>query len=277
MTTRDSFPYLIDNIFGEFEMASQVRIDCIAVEKNIEFHPAAPIRVVAINGMDPGLEFLHQIRHLKSETLQMFRNVIPHVSQADLDNFVDLAMRRIRRMARAVSLIGFDPKEKSIDKDSFWSVEQMQCFVEGTESDDALVYLEAMFQTSRPAWVYYLELKKLEERIRSLAGGVIFLPATTPGVPVVKQYEKFRLNCSVSFLGAWLRMACDRDLIERPNISGLCRHFSENYCTARQENISPRSLRNHIDNPSPEALEEVMMDLHSWGKYGAKFIEQQRR
>ena len=55
MTTRDSFPYLIEYIFGEIEQASYIRIDCTEVEDNTISTMYTSIRVVAVNGMDsPG-------------------------------------------------------------------------------------------------------------------------------------------------------------------------------------------------------------------------------
>ncbi len=71
----------------------------------------------------------------------------------------------------------------------------------------------------------------------------------------------------VPFRSVLLRVACDRELIERPNVSELCRRVAAAYCTDHQENLSAHSLRNNFDNPSPEALEQVEAELQRWLRY----------
>jgi hypothetical protein len=275
MTTSDSFPYLIGNILGDLEVASQIRIDCTTAEENNVSQLYAPIRVVAVNGMDSARQFMNLLRHLKAEALGQFREVIPHIAPADLDNFIDQALRRVRRITRSVTINGPGGEETFIGQDACWSILQLICFLEDVEADDPLIYLEAMVQTRRQAWIYHLELKRLEERISCLAGGTIVMPFMNSMEQEAK--SKIRLNCSVAFLGALLRVACDRNLIECANVAELCRWASENFSTVRQENLSPRSLRKHFDNPLPKALEQVMQEIHVWERYIPKFIEQQQR
>jgi hypothetical protein len=272
-----SFPYLIDDVLGELEMAAQIRIDCIAVSETDLTPNDMRVMVVAVNGMEKAWQYLHLIEHLKTKALARFREVIPQIDPGDLDTFIDQALRRIRRMACSVIIIEYDTCEKVSHRETYWSFGQMQCFLEDVESYDPLVYLDAMGQTSRYAWIYYLEMKRLEERIGSFAGAMLTLPVKSPAEEKNITGQKIMLNCTVGFLGALVRVACDRGLIDRPNVSGLCRWIAENFSTIRQENLSPRSIRNHFDDPSPEMLEKVEMELQVWQKYSESLGQQQRR
>jgi uncharacterized protein YcgL (UPF0745 family) len=81
----------------------------------------------------------------------------------------------------------------------------------------------------------------------------------------------------VAFLGALLRVLCDRDIVEDPNVAELCRRMSHFLYTGRQENISPHSLRNSFDDPKPEVLVKLLEELKLCEKYTEKFIDRQRR
>ncbi len=276
MATRDSFPYLIDYVLGELELASEIRIDCKKVEENSIPAIFASIRVVAINGMDSSCLYLQQLRQLKDQALCRFREVIPLIALADIDAFIDLALRRVRQITRSVIVVEFKGQMIGIGNDASFSIEQIQCFLEDDLSYDSLVYAEAMYQTRRQAWIYYLVLKRLSERIRCFTGGTIVMPVMSPVKLQANPDKKIRVNATVAFVGAFLRVACDRGLIEVSNVSELCRWASENFCTQRQENLSPHSIRNHFDNPAPEPLKEVMQEIEIWDKYLAKFIQQQQ-
>ena len=219
--------------------------------------------------------YLQQLKYLKDQTLCRFREVIPLIGPTDLDAFIDLALRRVRRMSRSVMMVEFKGQMIGIGLDASFSIEQMQCYQDDTESGDTLVYAEALNQTCRHAFIYYLVLKRLSERIRCFAGGTIVMPVMAPFELQLKSEIKIRINATVAFLGAYLRVAFDRGLIDVSNISELCRWASDNFCTPRQDNLSPHSIRNHFDNPAPEALEEVKKELHIWDKYIGKFVQQQ--
>jgi hypothetical protein len=277
MITNDSFPYLIDTIFGDLEMISQFRIDCQAAEENTTKVTFAAIRVAAVNGMDSPRQFMNLLKHLKSEVMSRFREVVPQISPADLDCFIDMALRRVRRIIRSVVVNGVGTEDGILDQPTCWSVLQLQCYLDDVESDDPLCYLEAMVQTRRQAMIYYLELKRLEERIGLFAGNTIFLPGNNLAKQTAFPEKKFRLTCTVPFFSALLRIAYDLNLIEGSNVAELCRWASENFSTVRQDNLSPHSLRNHFDNPSSETLENLTREMETWQKYLAKFVQRQRQ
>ncbi|MDP1623832.1 MAG: hypothetical protein Q8M08_16010 [Bacteroidales bacterium] len=133
---------------------------------------------------------------------------------------------------------GFGSSEERNRQSVNWSPRKLHCFVGGTESYEPGVIGEAMVQTRRQAWLYYAELKRLEERISYLAGYAICFSGTSRPEKNARPEGKIRLTCTVAFFCAMIRVAYDRNLIEVPNVSGFCRQISENFCTARQKNLS---------------------------------------
>jgi hypothetical protein len=277
MQTINSFPHLIDNIIGELEMVSQVRIDCLSTEEKSSSSSDVALRVTAVNGMETSWEYMNLLRDIKTEVLGRYREVIPYVPPRQLDSFIDMSLRRMRQLKRSVVVTAYEVKGKGPYIDACWAFDVMQCFLDDVESDDYRVYLEAMQQTRRQAWIFHLELKRLEDRISCFAGAIIDPAVHSSCGHSFQPVQKIRLNCTVPFLGALIRVACDRNLIERPNVAELCRHLSVNYATVRQENISAHSLRNHMDNPNPNVLEEVKQEIQIWERYLSKFILQQQR
>jgi hypothetical protein len=104
MKTSESFPYLLDGIFAELEAASRVVIDCQPVDETSKaIHEN--LRVTAVNGMGSAYQFLHCIKHLKAEAMEKLREALPHIIPADREAFIDLAMRRVRRINLAIAVV----------------------------------------------------------------------------------------------------------------------------------------------------------------------------
>jgi hypothetical protein len=49
------------------------------------------------------------------------------------------------------------------------------------------------------------------------------------------------------------------------------------FYTDRQQNISPKSLRNSYDDPDIEILTQILQELKLWERYIEKFIERKTR
>ena len=188
--------------------------------------------------------------------------------------FLDMILQHLMLIMNSVMLEELDHPTGLFDGDIYWAIDVMECYQKDQLSNDAIVYVDAMEQTVRQAWIFYLELKRLVEHIRWMAGASLSMPVIYQVGEAAKPVNKIRLNCSVAFLGTFLRVACDRHLIEVKNVSELCRWVSENFCTQRQDNLSPHSIRNHFDHPSSEALDQVNQELQVWGKYLVKLSQQ---
>lgn len=117
----------------------------------------------------------------------------------------------------------------------------------------------------------------VENILRELEKASRISPAGMAARLSVKQPDKIRLNCTVAFFSALMRVLCDRNLVDKPNVSDLCRKVSGTCSTTRQQNLSPRSIRNHFDDPSPDVLEALLNEFRMCGNYTANLIQRQRR
>ena len=109
-----------------------------------------------------------------------------------------------------------------------------------------------------------------------LAGCTTICPATALSPPPPADPDPPILaNGTVAYIGAFLRVVIDRGIFSPKSVSSLCRKIARLLRTEGQENISPHSLRNHIDNPSPKHLEQLQMSFRTNDRYIERLIQVQ--
>ena len=152
----------------------------------------------------------------------------------------------------------------------------MRYTYEGLEFCDKLILSRAVTGTRRHALIYHQQIAKLQDILKSASGAAILI--STPAVPVPAQTEKeilFNFNCSVSFLGAKLRLDTDRGLQVIPNIAEHCRYLSAHATINGNKRFSAQSLRNAYDNPRPEVIEQVEAEIKASLRYLGKLKDRQ--
>jgi hypothetical protein len=208
--------------------------------------------------------------------MHKLRQVVLQVAPAETEAFFDLLKRRSRQYLRTVTITTIIEKETSFIEDVSWTPEYVFFLCNGQEIALTIAGYQGMRQTRRHAWIYYLIMKKLDERINNMADASFILSMLQPSLPQKTIHSKFRLSCTVAYLGALLRVLSDKKIIEIPNISSFCRLISPFLSTERQEKISPESLRNYIDHPTPEVLTILNEEFKNYQRYTEKFIHRQR-
>jgi hypothetical protein len=270
-----SYPLLIDNIVNDLENASRIRIECQSAEKTkFPAHPG--LQITAISNCNSACNFLHYMEHVRAETMNKLRETLPQIAPADRETFIDQLLRRVRKATLSVTMTGSPGSANKPYRKFQWAIRHVICLYQGQRTYEPTIMTEAVALTCRHAMIYYLVLKKLEDRINSCAGSALNILATSSVNPVSTHSQKFRLSCTVAFFCAMLRVMCDRNILENPNVSELCRRMAAACCTNRQENLSPHSLRNCFDDPSPAVLEELLKEVMLWEKYILKFIHRQQ-
>jgi hypothetical protein len=96
------------------------------------------------------------------------------------------------------------------------------------------------------------------------------------GSNMQRSAPRFKFTRTVAFLGCFLRVLCDRNIIESPNVAELCRQMAGLFSTGRSDVLSAHCLRNYFDNPNPENLEKLLEELKICVRYTEKFIQRQR-
>ena len=270
----ESFSYLIDAIVGDLESASKIRIECLAMA-DPDFKSQKNIKIISVNGTGSASQFFHYMEHLRAGTMNNIRETLPQIAPADMEAFIDQVLRRVRKIGLSVMMTKTTGASGEWGETAQWATRSLSCRYQGRITAEPEIVREAIALTTRHAHIYYLVLKKLEDRINSCAGATLNIMVTSTGMPGTRPVKKFRLNCSVAFFCAMLRVLCDRNIVENPNVSELCRRIAAACCTSRQENLSPHSLRNCFDDPSAPALEELLAEVRIWEKYIMNFISRQ--
>jgi hypothetical protein len=274
-TGPESFPCLIDLIFGELEGMSSIRIDCFG-DRNREESQNNGFRI-RVNGMDSPLHYLHYMRALKSCILQKLEATLASFPAEHRHIFMKQVYRRIRRItAPATVNDGPGSKERGRQRVA-WVQERVHCFFNGRENPDPVIRESALVLASRYAMIYHLVMKRLESGVRSCENNRnLFIPSL-PAHYTTNYRSPIRLSFSVPLFGALLRVMSDRQVFEARNVSEFCRKLVSIVDSSEGRRLGLRSLRIAYDDPLPETLEKLREELKIWVRYTEKFIERQRR
>jgi hypothetical protein len=276
MKSVDSFPFLIDYILEDLEKASRIEIDLHIPDPENSEKQDNGIIVISVNGQVSAQRYFHYMKDSKAVAMNKLREILPQITPTDTEIFFEQVQRRIKRILQSIIIMNENGKKASSIQDVCWSQKQIHCKCNGVDTESTLHRSQAIRQTRRNAWIFYLVVKKLEDRIHCAAGAHLFVTIPLSLIPRQETGSKFKISCTVTFLGALLRILCDRNIVENPNVADLCRRISLSLYTGRQENISPHSLRNAFDDPKPEVLMKVLEELKICEKYTEKFIDRQR-
>jgi hypothetical protein len=277
MKTIESFPQLINDIFRELELASQISIDCIAAGNKCLETDAAIIRVVAVNGMTTPRRFLRRMSHLKNETIANFEEVLSLIDPEQLDSFVDLALCRAEQIAQTVMFTGNSGPEEWITQSVCWTPGHVHCYHEDVEFSDSFMIAEAIQLTWKHAWIYYAETYRVEELISSYVSDTTDQPIDTPDEYENIPGQKLMVGWPIPVVCAMMRFFYDTNRLGDITLQELSHWISENFITSLDESLDPEEILNLIENPSPEAIGELKVKLQECQKYIKMLIRQQRR
>ena len=214
---------------------------------------------------------------LKAETILKLRETIPHIAPVDYENYIEQAQRRVRRLFMPVYMITPAGMESNPAQLIQWEPRHVHFSCNGEERVNIPRNFQVLRQTRRHAKIYYNIIKKLELRINSSFGYTTGNLPQPDSIPRKDKKKKFKLNCTVAYFAAFLRVICDRNIIEDPNVSELCRSSANVFYTRRQENLSPRCIRKYFDDPPVEILIKVREELKLVLRYLDKLIDLQAR
>jgi hypothetical protein len=277
MKTIESFPQLINDIFGELEMASQISIDCIASSDTCLETDDAIIRVVAVNGMRTPRRFLRRMKCLKNEVHAKFQEIFGMIDPGNQDTFVDLALCRAEKIAQTVMFTRSSGPEEWITQSVCWAPGQVHCYIEDVEFSDSFRIAEAVLLTRQYAWHYYTEIYRVEELISSYASDTINQP-----IGEQEEYENtvqhnLMLNWPIPVVCVLMRALYDTNRLENFTLSEISHWISENFFTSSDERLDPEVILDLLENPSQEAMDELKVKLDEIEKCIKKFLRQQRR
>ena len=118
--------------------------------------------------------------------------------------------------------------------------------------------------TMAHAGFWYRSIGELKDELSAL-----YTLLESAGLPELMRYgkgheNKIQLNSSVKLMAAFGQMMYDIRVIETRNKSQLCRLIARKFATTRQNNISAEKFRQHFENPDPEVIEQLYVNLSKW-------------
>ena len=222
MSTYESFPFFIDQVLGELEDASTIRIECNARDDRSR-RICGNIKITSVNGAPSALYFMHYMEHLRAGVMERLRELLPRVGAGDMDSLLDDLLRRIRRAGRSAEVIRPTDSGDLAGLKAQWTIRFVRCRYKGRDTNNQEILREVAALTRRYALIYRCELRKLEDRITLCAATGFSVAHAMQNSGSIRPAAKLRLSCSVAFFCAMLRTICDRNIVENPNISELCR------------------------------------------------------
>jgi hypothetical protein len=255
MKTFDSFPYMLNEIFSEFNDASAIRISYCMLPGEKGEQPG--IRLTGVNGFKSVTTFaawLFSIRaNLLGRVMETLAGLEPHAKR----QFLHQAVIRCRRLASVAN-------PWSPDRYDIAGIENTDGFFrhpgfdpgQGPAPDE--VTQQALIRlTRRYALLFTSVVEELTEGLKCLYHLVEFLPVLMNPAPSKPERDKIPLRVSVQVLGAAARLFYESHEIALDNKAQFCRLVANTFSTTRQRDISFGSLKNHFDCLTPETLDRT--------------------
>ncbi len=115
---------------------------------------------------------------------------------------------------------------------------------------------------------WHQSISRTKTRLCVLEVVAEYLPCE-PVYKLTPPKEKVMLNTTVEHLAVLLKIFFNVDFFDVPHKSELYRFISNTFCTPGTPNISPNSLKNHFNMPTPEALaywDDELTLMRQWVK-----------
>ena len=290
MKNLDSIPHILNGIFRELEKATDVNVTInqapgMRQEASGKRQEAQGTRhegsgFLEVNGYNTSTEFYSQISRLCSEARLSIVDSLSGLDETEKAVMLIAAFNRVSQLKQKISTIIL-PGEPCGEERVIYV--QLKGFTHLTliagpdqtpspsATSPSLLFRLNPFADQMKRALYILshqliDLATLLEHHKDICVGGTPQPTAAPRV------KKLRLRVSVSLSAAFLRILYDDNLFEIPNKSEFCRIFAAFISTTQQNEVSPLSLRNHFNNPSPECLAFIDAKLSDWRNYIRKLM-----
>lgn len=263
MKTMGSFQHELNEMFGEINQASSIVIGFNAVKHGKPLTGQNAIRLVSVNGFKSFGEFAAAIAHMQDH---LIGKIIEFSGKLDLRDKRALLLQAIGCSRRLIyfTLPVSQPANACHPtrlRAMIFKAPSFTCngtgAVPGDETRECLLRL-----TRRYAWLWQMHAEDLIQELCCFLYQVEFWPAlSTAGNNITSIHEKIPVNGNVSALAALSRLFFEHKAIALDNKSKFCRLVADMFCTPKQPQISPKSLKNHFDSPSPETIDFICAEL----------------
>lgn len=260
MSKPDSFPYLLDCIFGELNEAFGIILE-FKTDNSVLKSPG--LTVVSVNGHISGSTFKNWLINLCVHIIDQIGTEIKSMSYAKKEEFLQLSLRRARYLSCLAS--GYNVKnnlEKNINNEfSSIFLRRVKCLIDGSVISDPVKINQALRQVARyfVIWQHFIN-----ELIATLNIFLCYIRMNPENISINAPSEgriKYQSGTTVACLATRTRIDFECNLFQTKNKLEICRQVVAVYSTPNQPYISPNSFKNYFYYPPLEVLDQVEKEL----------------
>jgi hypothetical protein len=265
MEHMDTYGFILDEIFYQIDEFSRIIIDYQLNESSGGKQPGNSFSVLLVNGHKDPRAFYHFMVFLCNGIIHRVIDHLPNLASGEQAVFIDYAIRRFNKL-RSIACCIESPAEftNMYGKRTplIW-VFKREFIDPGTETEKSLPVPEAVLvKASLFAYYWKNSLQDTAEKLNFIRTYYEYIPDRPVIAAPVMKPVKIKINRTVPQLAGYLRLLHKMDVFGSISKAELCRLFAGLFQTEKQEEISPKSLKNHFDSPPPEAMEFLKVEFH---------------
>jgi len=252
---------LLDSAFDRLEEESS-----ISIRFSVCFNPLPEAGnnefiIQSVNGCETSEQFRRKLELLTAAFLDLINQKAVKMDKEACAGFMDQARDRIQQLKNTAR---FDRQISMFHRDHpCWVFHHPALDCEPAQALPSFAINAVLRLTSSYAFAWKSVLAECYERLRDIEFYLSHLvnnpPACTAEVP---HFSKMMVKSPVPSLACFIFAAREAGLIHSGTKQELYRICCEMFQTSNAPEISPKSFRNHFDNPTPETLQETKNNLH---------------
>jgi len=250
---------MLNQMFSELNAASKIVISFSTSSTHHNGLENGSPRLTGVNGCNSVTTFTDYLYNLKAGLLERLSEDLPELDVQVRRMFIHQVILRCRSYAGITSpLETDDPRGNHAGCLQIrWSFHHPVFDPGDGPRPDVHAQKILLRLTSRYAGVWRLIGDALLDELHWLHCHATFLPVLNLPPDLTPPHEKITLKCSVAVMGGMSRLFFDINAFALDNKSLFSNLVPNLFCTVRQKDISPRSLKNHLDTITPETMDLI--------------------
>jgi len=272
MEHSDAYGVMLDGIFEVIERFAKVRIEFQTVARADASGYA--FRLISVNGFDNPRYFYQRVFFLCSQLCLSVKESLKTLPQDEWIIFLEEVISRLEELKDYVKCVHSTYPAGEVKNERKYYIFDISCVDRGPDPDNpALIPVSVLLDASEFAKSWKKAIKDCRIKIvveRNYKDTLAEFP--DPGDDRDARDHPYRVgagtcgkmmvNRSVEQLGVYLRLLHLVGVFGETPKTEICRFFAGTLRTKKQERISWASLKNHLDNPSPEVLKYLRCEFH---------------
>jgi len=261
MVYSDSFPHLLNEHFSEFNAVSSIRISYSISSTDLSGGATTALKLTGVNGFKSVTTFTGYLNHLHVSLIGKLMEVQPRLDEQGMRLFLKQSMIRCRKLTQVTIPIPVEIKPGDPDGDGHQKLQTVfyhPIFEHDPGDEPAEEIKKALLLiTHRYAQMFKIVVDELLDELRCFFFLVEFFTVLNIPASLNHHSEKIPLADNVRILAGVMRLYYESGIFTITNKSEFCRLIASKFSTPHQKDISPGSLKNHFNDPTPETLQLI--------------------